>query len=407
MAGYSGRGSSDVEVEGFGNVTPESFRVEEAPVAYDRTAGWAYFRAAGDVFQSGDAWYLTSAEAVQLAQKNPEIFSSAEAFDRLGSPLPLIPIAVDPPAHVRYRRVLDPMLAPRVIQTMEPELRRQAGALVDDLVDRWSCDLVGDFARLYPTQVFLTLFGMPLADRDQFIAWSEFIVEHAGIDAARANEEVVQTAGQLFGYLQDMVQTKRRAPGDDLLSRILALDGDDRWTEEEVLGLSFLFTLAGLDTVTAAIGFTLLHLAGDSDLRHRVTADPALVPPLVEEIIRLEPPAPIQPRITTRQTEVLGHLIPAGSLVNVVVGSANRDPARFPSPDRIDLATADRGHLGFGGGIHRCLGAHLARQELRIVVDELHRRIPDYAVAPGETPHVTWPSGTVHLVDLPVVYPTR
>jgi len=383
-----------------------TFRLEDAPMARDRTAGWAYVRAAGEVFSSGGAFYLTSARAVQAAQRDPGTFSSARAFDKLGSPLPLVPIAVDPPAHVRYRRVLDPMLAPRVIATMEPELRRRAATLVDRLAARGECDLVADFARLYPTEVFLTLFGMPVADRDQFIDWAERIIEHTGIDAAATNDEVAETAAALFGYLQEMVAAKRRAPGDDLLSRILALSGDDAWTEEEVLGLCFLFTLAGLDTVTASIGFTFLHLAKDDELRRRVVGDVSLVPALVEEVLRLEPPAPIQPRITTTATEVVGRHVPAGALVNVVIGSANRDPTCFPSPDRVDLAYAGRGHFGFGGGVHRCLGAHLARQELRIVIDELHKRIPHYKVAPGCEPEVPWPSGTLHLRELPIVYPS-
>jgi cytochrome P450 len=376
-------------------------------MARDRTAGWAYFREAGPVFEAGDAWYLTSAEAVQYAQQHPELFSSARAFDVLGSPLPLIPIAMDPPDHVRFRRVLDPMLAPRVINLMEDELRRQVGVLIDAFADRGECDVVADLARLYPTQVFLTLFGMPLEDRDQFIDWAEFIIEHTGPASAEPNHMVLEVAGALFGYLQQLVDTKRRAPGDDMLSRLLALSGEDAWTDEEILGLSFLFTLAGLDTVTAEIGFLLLNLAKDADLRRRVVADPTLIGPLVEEVVRLEPPAPIQPRITTTEVEVANVRIPAGKLVNVVVGAANRDPARFASPNTIDIDTSDRGHFGFGGGIHRCLGSHLARRELRLVLEELHTRLPDYELAPGADPVVVWPSGTLHLVDLPLVFTPR
>ena len=161
-------------------VTGGSFGLEDAPMTRDRSAGWAYFRSFGDVFEAGGSWYLTSAEAVQYAQQRPDLFSSARAFDSLGSPLPLVPIAMDPPEHVRYRRVLDPMLAPRVINAMDDELRRQLGILIDGFVDRGSCDGVADLAHLYPTQVFLTLFGMPLEDRDQFIEWAEFIIEHTG-----------------------------------------------------------------------------------------------------------------------------------------------------------------------------------------------------------------------------------
>jgi len=383
------------------------FSLPDAPMARDRSAGWAYVRSFGEVFEADGAWYVTSAEAVQYAQQHPELFSSARAFDALGSPLPLVPIAMDPPEHVRYRRVLDPMLAPRVVNAMEDELRRQLGVLIDAFVDKGSCDAVGDLARLYPTQVFLTLFGLPLEDRDQFIEWAEFIIEHAGVGATEPNEKVLEVSGALFGYLQQCVDAKRRTPGDDMLSRILALKGDDAWTNEELLGLCFLLTLAGLDTVTAEIGFVLFHLAKDAGLRRRVVADPSLAGPLIEEVIRLEPPAPIQPRITTTDVELAGVAIPAGQLVNMVVATANRDPARFTSPNTIDLSSSDRGHFGFGGGIHRCLGSHLARRELRLALEEFHKRIPNYELAPGADPQVVWPSGTLHLIDLPLVFATQ
>lgn len=381
-----------------------SFRLQDAPMSRDRTAGWAYVRRFGEVFEAEGAWYLTSADAVQYAQQHPELLSSARAFDSLGSPLPLIPIAMDPPDHLRYRRVLDPMLAPRVVNAMELELRRQLGVLVDSFVDRGSCDAVADFARLYPTQVFLTLFGLPLEDRDRFIEWAEFIIEHSGSAATEPDAQVAAVAGELFGYLQECVDAKRHSPGPDMLSRILELSGESTWTNEEVLGLCFLLTLAGLDTVTAEIGFVLFHLAKDADLRRRVVADPTLVSALIEEVVRLEPPAPIQPRVTTADVEVAGVRIPGGQMANLVVATANRDPARFASPDVIDLGSSDRGHFGFGGGIHRCLGSHLARRELRLAVEEFHKRIPDYELAEDADPEVVWPSGTLHLTDLPLVF---
>src|SRR5437870_4027626 len=141
--------------------TSESFRLEDAPMADDRTAGWHFVKDRGDVFQSVEgAWFLTSPEAVQFAHRHPEIFSSARAFDILASPVPLIPIAVDPPDHKKYRRVLDPMLAPRVINAMDDELRAQVRDLILAFADKGECDVVTDLGRLYPAQVFLTLFGM-------------------------------------------------------------------------------------------------------------------------------------------------------------------------------------------------------------------------------------------------------
>jgi cytochrome P450 len=387
-------------------VSTGSFRFSDAPMRRDRTAGWRFVRDAGPVFQDGDGtWYLTSLEAVRFAHRNPDIFSSARAFDELGSPVPLIPLAIDPPDHVRYRRVLDQMLAPRVVNALEEDLRAQVRDLIVAFSSHGRCDVVHDIARLYPTQVFLTLFGLPVADRDQFIQWSEAIIENATVGSGEPPPEVMENAMALFVYLQGHVEKKRAEPGDDMLSRILALSGEDAWSDQEVLGLCFLFTLAGLDTVSAAIGFVMLHLARNPELRARVVTDPGTVMPAIEEILRLELPAPTTPRVATRDVEVCGVAIPAGSPVMLCLATANREAGVAPSPDEVDLEQADRNHLSFGGGIHRCLGAHLARRELRFVVEEFHKVIPEYEVAAGFEPEIVWPSGTFHLKSLPLVFP--
>ena len=387
-------------------VTSGSFRFSDAPMQRDRTAGWRFVREAGDVFQDdGGTWYFTSLEAVRFAHKNPDVFSSARAFDELGSPVPLIPLAIDPPDHVRYRRVLDQMLAPRVVNALEDDLRAQIRDLIAAFSGRGRCDVVIDVARLYPTQVFLTLFGLPVADRDQFIQWSETIIENATVGSGEPSPEVMENAMALFVYLQGHVEKKRMQPGDDMLSRILSMSDEDAWSDQEVLGLCFLFTLAGLDTVAAEIGFVMLHLARDADLRARVVTDPDSVMPAIEEVLRLELPAPTTPRVTVRDVEVCGVTIPAGSPVMLCLATANREAGVAPRPDEVDLAQADRNHLSFGGGIHRCLGAHLARREPRLVVEEFHKVIPDYQVAQGFEPEIVWPSGTFHLRSLPLAFP--
>jgi cytochrome P450 len=380
---------------------------ESAPLTFDRAEGWRYFREPGEVYERDGIWFLTSERAVRFAHQHPEIFSSAKAFDNLGSPVTLIPLAVDPPDHVRYRRLLDPLLAPRVIGAIEPELRRQVREIIGAFAGRGEAEIMADLANLYPTQVFLTLFGLPLEDRDTFIDWVRTIVEAPGSTASEAATTEAAAAGMaLFGYLQGFIVAKRAEPGDDMLSTILAMGGDDAWTDDEVLGLCFLFTLAGLDTVTASIGFVMARLAADAALRQRVVDEPDLAGPVIEEVLRLELPAPFTPRVVLRDVEVCGVTIPAGSFAFLVLGSANRegDGVRA-NPDEIELTYADRGHLSFGGGIHRCLGSHLARRELRIVVEELHRMIPEYTLAEGFVPRIHWPSGTLHLTSLPITFP--
>lgn len=398
-------------LEGGSMSDTSTFDIRDAPMRRDRSTGWRFVRDAGDVFQAADGqWFLTSPEAVDFAHRHPEIFSSAKAFDGLGSPVPLIPIAVDPPEHKRFRKVLDPMLAPRVINAMEGSLREQVRELIAAFAHRGSCDAVDELARLYPTQVFLTLFGLPLADRDRFIRWAEAIIEATSAadvsGGAELPPEVMENAMALFVYLQECVDVRRANPGEDMLSRVLQLEGDEAFTNEEVLGLCFLFVLAGLDTVTAMIGFTLLHLAREPELRGRMREDPSLVGPVIEEILRLEQPAPTTPRVTLEEVEVGGHRIPAGADVMLVLGTVNRDAGRFAHPDHIDPAQADLGHKAFGGGVHRCLGSHLARRELRLVVEEWLAAIPDFELAPGADPQIVWPSGTFHLKDLPLVFPT-
>lgn len=374
-----------------------------APMADDRTAGWDYVRSGGEVFESDGVWYLTSLEAVQYAHRHPELFSSAGMQALLGAPVPLVPLSIDPPDHSRFRKVLDPLFAPRVINQMEDQLRAQVRELISAFAANGQCDIVPDLARLYPTQVFLTLFGMPLEHRDRYLGWVETLVEQS--TSGTATDEVVTAGMELFGYLQAFIEEKRANPGDDLLSGILALSGDEAWTNEEILGMCFLFTLAGLDTVTAAIGFVMLHLAANPGLQARLRADPKLIAPAIEEILRLELPAPTTPRFTTQDVELCGATIPQGSLVMVCIASANRDDARFEDPSTIDVDQPERGHLSFGGGIHRCLGSHLARRELRLVVEEFHRAIPAYELAPDARPQVVWPSGTLHLRSLPLVFP--
>jgi cytochrome P450 len=217
-------------------------------------------------------------------------------------------------------------------------------------------------------------------------------------------DEYNQACWDIYGYLLPYVEAKRDHPGDDMLSRILTGDGDDTMSVEEVLGMCILFSLAGLDTVTGAVGFMLFYLARNPELRRRIIADPALVNPMIEEVLRLEPPAPMFPRTTTQEVEICGVSIPAGQRVMMCLAAVNRSPDTYDEPDAIDLDQADRGHVTFGGGVHRCLGSHLARREMRLVMEEFHRQIPEYEIAEDFEPEIMWPSGTLHLRSLPLVF---
>jgi cytochrome P450 len=317
----------------------------------------------------------------------------------------MIPVAVDPPEHAHFRQALAPFFAPRAIASAEEELRRQVGELIDAFLPRGEAEIVRDLARPFPVQVFLTLFGLPLDDRDRLLNWVYAILTGTQFASEGASSEKKEASEQLTQYLLEFFENRRRNPEQDMISHVLTLPEGQAWTDDEVLGFAYLFTLAGLDTVTSTIGFVIQYLATHDEVRRQVVADPDLVDVVIEEIIRLETAAPQLPRTTTQDVEVHGTVIPAGSPVVLVAGAANRDPARYPSPDDVDLSQSDLGHLTFGSGPHRCIGSHLARRELRILVDELHKRIPDYSLAPGAKPEVAWPQPSIRLSSLPIVFP--
>jgi cytochrome P450 len=379
------------------------FHLADAPVGEDRALGWRMVRDAGDVVEIDGAVFLTSWAAVEEGGRHPEVFSSKRAFDTLGSPLPLVPIAVDPPDHVRYRRLLDPFFAPRRLAPLEPALRQQVGAIVDGLVGRRGFDAVADLAVPYPSQVFLTLFGLPLADREQLLAWKDALLQAVDPTGGELDPGAMDAALGLFEYVQRSVAERRHGDGNDLMTELLQVTEEGGLTDEDVIGLSFLFVLAGLDTVTAAIGFALYHLAVDADLRRSVALDLTLVPSFVEEVLRLELPAPMPPRVATRD-HVLGDItIREGSRVHLTLATANRDAAVRDDPDRLDISRVANRHFAFGTGVHRCLGSHLARMELRLVLEEFLRRVPDFDLASGVSGAIAWPRGTLGFDELPLV----
>ncbi|WP_166903614.1 cytochrome P450 [Mycobacterium sp. DL440] len=375
--------------------------INDLPFAQDRSRAWRELREAGEAVKSGEEIVLTSAAAVEFAAKRPDIFSSARAFDRLGSPVPLIPIAIDPPDHTRFRRMLDPFFSPKKMAEREAELRRQAGELIDAIVAAGECDVVPDLATPFPSQVFLTLFGLPMADRDRLVRWKDSILQFTDPSSAEATPEVLAHAMELFAYLTDHIAERRGdTTGSDMLSQLMR-DTEGGMSDNEILGLCFMFVLAGLDTVTSAVGFSLAKLAGDADLRRRISADFSLIPAFIEDILRVDGPVPFAPRVTTEAVEIAGRTVPKDTTVMLSYGSADRDPSRYEDADEVHLDDKVV-HFAFGRGPHRCLGSHLARLELRLILEEWHNRVPEYTLADGKDPQMTWPTGTMGLQSVPL-----
>ena len=390
------------------SVPVSGFLLEQLPVAEDRTAAYTILREAGPVTRNARGPYIVvSAEGAEFALKQPGLFSSERAFT-IGSPLPLVPIAFDPPEHTRYRRVLQPFFSPRSIAAWRPEVASLARQLIDGFAGRGECDLVAELAAPLPAQVFLTMFGLPLGDQDRLIAWKEGLLNNFGFQAGEPPaERAVRLGAELFEYLVGHVgECRRTGTTAGLLGQLLADTSDERLSDAEIYGLSFLFVLAGLETVTSALSTAFAILAARPDLRQQIAADPAMIPAAVEELLRFDGPTVWVPRVATQDIDLAGQVIPAGASVHIALAVADRDPAAHADPDVIDFGRQER-NLAFGGGPHRCLGSHLARMEMRVALAEWHRRIPDYELAPGPAPQVRWPAGLVGIDRLPLVFPVR
>jgi cytochrome P450 len=388
----------------------EKISLDDLPIAEDRDAAWRMIRAHGRVVDVGGQFALTDIETVETAFRQPTVFSSLKAFEVLPSPLPLVPIAFDPPEQTRYRRILQPFFSPRAIRPLEGELRRQIIEIIEPLAARGECDFVAEVAAIFPVQAFLTLFGFPLDMRDQLMDWKDAVlglVDASGNSAlgGAAAETAMGKAGELFFYLADLVAKRRGVAGDDVLSQLLCLEGEEALTDEEAIGLCFLFVLAGLDTVSGSLGFGMERLARNPVQRREIVDDPSLIPAAIEELVRLDPPAPFVPRVTATETVLDGVTLPADTRVFGYLAAANRDEARHPDPYAVNFHRGDNPHASFGIGVHRCLGSHLARMEMRLVYEEWHKLIPDYDIAPGSVPRVRWPQGTLGLEALPLVFP--
>jgi cytochrome P450 len=379
-------------------VCPALPALETLPFAQDRDAAWHMLLAPGEVAVSDSGvYFLSGSDVVEEAALHPELFSSQGAFDIVGSPFPMVPIAFDPPEHTRFRRVLDKFFGPRRMAERGPELRRQVGDLIDQIVASGnSTEVMSALAVPFPSQVFLTLFGLPLDDRDLLIGWKDAVLAFSAADGSTPSPETLARGGELMAYLNEHLAERRGSGGDDLLSLLLADTSDGALTDQEIIGLCFLFLIAGLDTVTAATGFALYELARNPALRATLIDDEEAVGHFIEEVLRINPPVPYVPRTTTAEVTVAGVTIPAGSMCWLGLGTANRDPARYP--DAEDIHPRRNNHFTFGRGPHRCLGSHLARLELRLIIEEWNRRISEYSVL--EEPTVGWPAGTLHFREL-------
>lgn len=340
---------------------------------------------------------------VSEAAHGPEVFSSASGVTvpDFGNPLNAIPLEVDPPEHTRWRHLIQAWFSPQSAAALEPDIRSIVTGLIDGFVDRGQADLATELAVPVPPIVVARMLGLPESDWHYYRELSESMLAAAAAEDSDVNAE---QALQLFSYLFEALEDRRDNPRDDLLTRIVHLRFEGRpLTEEELLGITFLLAVAGHETTVGAIGTLLLRLAEHPEATKAIIADPQLGFSAIEESLRLEPPIQYFSRTVTRDTTIGGASMREGDKVLLSWASANRDPAAFDDPDAFVYDRPNNRHLAFGAGPHRCLGAHLARLEVRVVLEEVLRRIPNFRLEDPDA--VVMGGGINRLVrSLPAVW---
>ncbi|MFN2560054.1 MAG: cytochrome P450 [Jatrophihabitans sp.] len=294
----------------------------------------------------------------------------------------------EPPTHTRLRRLVAGAFARGHVERLRPRIAELADRLASDVAEAGAeggiVDLIPLYAEPLPVQVIAELLGVPESDWPLLRPWSNAIVkmyEYAVTDAQR--EAAERASREFVEYLRDLVARRRTQPGEDLVTSLIAETDahGTRLSEDELVTTCTLLLNAGHEATVNVVGNGMTALLTHGDQLSRLRADPALVPGAVEELIRFDSPLQLFERTATADTEVAGVLVESGTKIAALLGAANRDPAVFAEPERFDVARADNPHLGFGAGIHFCVGAPLARVELQASLATLLRRFPALALA--------------------------
>ncbi|MGH7790177.1 MAG: cytochrome P450 [Candidatus Binatia bacterium] len=288
-------------------------------------------------------------------------------------------LMLDAPDHTRLRRLVNKAFTPRVVEGLRPRVQALVDELLDAVAPRRQMELIHDFAYPLPVIVIAALLGIPAEDRERFKHWSDTLTALLDpLQAARGLGGCEQAYTEIGAYLRPIFAERRRAPRDDLISGLVAVeDQGQRLDETELLSLTMLILGAGHETTTNLIANAVVALLRFPDQRRRLQEDPALIGSAVEEFLRYDSPVQATDRVATVDCELGGHPLPRGKTALLLLGAANRDPARFADPDRLDIARTENPHLAFGHGPHFCLGAALARLEAQLAIGTLLRRFPD------------------------------
>lgn len=360
-------------------------------------------------------WVLTRYADVIAMLRDPRLVKepiAAFVAARFGMAVPpglgLSMLDRDPPDHTRLRGLVSKAFTPKALESLRPRIQQIVDGLLDQLETRGEMDLIEEFAYPLPVIVICEMLGVPVRDHERFKQWGLDIAR--GLDAimlppdSEVGKRSIIGRRALAEYFRELIAGRRAAPREDMLSALIAAEeAGDKLDEDELLATCILLLVAGHETTVNLIGNGLLTL-----LRHpaevaRLRREPALIGSAVEELLRYDSPVQRTARITNAEVEVGGKTIPKGAFVVTAIGAANRDPAQFPDPDRLDIARADNRHIAFGFGIHFCLGAPLARVEGQLALGALLRRMPRLRLA--EAPLEWRESSTLRgLKALPVEF---
>ncbi|CCW11728.1 putative cytochrome P450 hydroxylase [Rhodococcus aetherivorans] len=354
----------------------------------------------------GGHWIVTRYKEIHEVLRDPETFSSYpnNLVTGPGGMGKFIPIELDPPEHTGYRTALQPLFSPNRMKALTEQIRGVINELIDGFAARGQAEFISEFAHELPARVFLALMDWPLADAPMFTEATDTILMGKPGAGEEESQQARAAAGmQMLGYFQNMVDQRRKMPGEDVTSALIHTeveleDGKRLLTDEELNRMFFLLLIAGLHTVQGSLAWSVIHLVNNPDQREALIADESLIPSAVEEILRIEA-AVVPGRCATRDVELGGVQIKKGDQLILMLCSANRDAEEFDDPDELQLERHPNRHLSFGSGPHRCLGSHLARIELSLALEELHRRIPDYDLISEEPPllHATQVRGCMRL----------
>jgi pimeloyl-[acyl-carrier protein] synthase len=343
-------------------------------------------------------WVLTRYEDVVTALRDSRLAKEAIApfiAARFGTPPPTGSLSMldrDPPDHTRLRGLVSKAFTPRVVEGLRPHIQR----IVDDLLARventHSMDLIEEFAYPLPVMVICQMLGVPVEDSERFKQWGQDVARGLDTILLPAESEVgrrsMAARQALGGYFRELIAERRASPRADMLSDLIAArEASDKLNEDELLATCVLLLVAGHETTVNLIGNGTLALLRHPDQLRRLREEPGLIGSAVEELLRYDGPVQRTARIPSTDVTIAGRTIPKGDMVMPFIGAADRDPAQFTDPDRLDLGRADNRHIAFGWGIHFCLGAPLARLEGQIAIGTLVQRLPKLALATDRPEH--------------------